>query len=806
MNLNLPLPWWAPRAHAFGSHAPSTLTPSERLLGTLGNPSHPEAKAQARQRFTVLQQQQLLRMLPMALLARALAMPLFACLWPADAWTPWVAALMAALFGVGLAQLVFCLRLPQSGGLTALQRGALLVLASTAAALYAALLLQALALQAEAGRFVLGVFSVVYLGAGTLLYAPVLGVAVGWITSACLAFGLGLAFSSIPGAATAAWLVPVLAVLLSLLAVESAARTRKRLRESDLVEAERQMLALLLHDFEANASDWLWEVDRAGCLVHVSPHLARALGRPAAALLKQAFVGLLDAPGANALDAQAHAPADLARRLETPLAFADWTLAWSLHGQAQWWQLRARPVLNPQGEWLGWRGVTRDITRDITQLVLQQRELQRLALSDSLTGLANRNGFLLDLQRLLAEAKGANVGLMLLDLDHFKQVNESLGHASADEVLAALAQCLKDMAAALNLHVARLDGDEFALCWLDKPGRSQQDPLVLAGTLQATVDLALLNNNRDLDLRASIGLALHAGSPLTAGELMRRADVALIEAKKRGGDQLCRYELALEEAARKRAALVGDLRAAIDADQIELAYQPKWCMASGRLLGVEALARWQHPLCGAVPPFEFVPLAEEAGLIQALGQAVLLRACREAAAWPIAISVAVNVSAVEFDAPDFLPQVRRALAKSGLAPQRLELELTESVFVQDPDRVVQRLQALREEGVSVALDDFGTGYSSLAYLQRLPLSTLKIDRAFVAAMDVQPNSGDAQAIVLAIVQLGRAIGAQTVAEGIETQSQLETLKRLGCHIGQGFMLSRPLTLEQLLQHRALYAL
>jgi diguanylate cyclase (GGDEF)-like protein len=802
MNLNLRLPCSHLRVKAFGSHAPSTLTPSERLLGTLGNPNHPEAKAQARQRFTVLQQQQLLRMLPMALLARALALPLFAWLWPADAWTPWVAALMAALFGVGLAQLGFCLRRPPSGALTALQRGSLMVLASAAAALYAALLLQALALQAEAGRFVLGVFGVVYLGAGTLLYAPVLGVAVGWITSACLLCGLGLAFSRIPGAAAAAWLVPVLAVLLSLLAVESAARTRKRLRESDLVEAERQMLALLLHDFEANASDWLWEVDRAGCLVHVSAHLARALGRPASALLQQAFVGLLDAPDARVVDAQTRGPAELARRLETPLAFADWTLAWSLHGQAQWWQLRARPVLNPQGEWLGWRGVT----RDITQLVLQQRELQRLALTDSLTGLANRNGFLLDLQRLLDEAKGARVGLMQLDLDHFKQVNETLGHATADEVLVALAQCLKDMAAALDLRVARLDGDEFALCWLDKPGRSQQDPLVLAGTLQAALDLSLLHNNRDLDLRASIGLALQAGSPLTAGELMRRADAALIEAKKRGGDQLYRHDLALEEAARQRASMVGDLRAAIDANQIELAYQPKWCMRSGRMVGVEALARWQHPQRGAVPPAEFVPLAEEAGLVQALGQAMLLRACREAAAWPKAISVAVNVSAIEFDAPDFLPQVRRALARSGLAPQRLELELTESVFVQDPERVVQRLQALREEGVSVALDDFGTGYSSLAYLQRLPLSTLKIDRAFVAAMDAQPNSGKAQAIVLAIVQLGRAIGAQTVAEGIETQSQLETLKRLGCHVGQGFILSHPLTLEQLLQHRALYAL
>ena len=457
-------------------------------------------------------------------------------------------------------------------------------------------------------------------------------------------------------------------------------------------------------------------------------------------------------------------------------------------------------MLDPQGEWLGWRGVT----RDTTELVLQQRELKRLALTDTQTGLSNRNGFLVELQGMLRQAEGAEVGLMLLDLDHFKHVNEALGHAEADEVLSALALCLKDMASALDLRVARLDGDEFALCWQEKPGRGQTDPLVLAGTLQAALDLALLNSNRDVDLRASVGMALESGASLSAGELMRRADIALREAKKRGGDQLCRYAAALEDAAQRRAALVAALSAAIDNQGIELAYQPKWCLATGRLVSVEALARWRHPERGPIGPSEFVPLAEEAGLIHALGQAVLLRACREASAWPSSISVAVNVSAAQFDAQDFLPQVRRALAQTGLAPQRLELELTESVLVQDPERVVLRLQALREEGVSVALDDFGTGYSSLAYLQRLPLSTLKIDRAFVAALDAQPPSRNAEAIVLAIVQLGRAIGAQTVAEGIETPSQLETLKRLGCCVGQGYILSRPLSLAQLLEHRALY--
>jgi len=479
----------------------------------------------------------------------------------------------------------------------------------------------------------------------------------------------------------------------------------------------------------------------------------------------------------------------LAQRLMEPVPFADWMLAGTLGGQPHWWRLRARPLLDERGLWCGWRGVA----QDVTELMRQQIELERMALTDIATSLPNRHGFLLALREQLQHIGRTRVVVLVLDLDDFKRVTHALGPTGADAVLLSLAHSLHDLAQACGLEVARLDGDEFALYWFED-GPARLDPMVLAQSLRTTVALCPLPGVRDVKLSASIGLALHAGEGASADELLRQAYLALLQAKRSAQAPVCVYEPAVEEAQRLRAALIQDLRDAVDTRQIELVYQPKLDLNSGALVGLEALARWNHPLRGAIPPAEFVPLAESAGLIQALGQSVLERACLEAAQWPAHVRVAVNVSALQLEADDFIDRVRQALRQGGLAAHRLELELTESVCLRNDDSLVQRLRSLRELGVSIALDDFGTGYSSLAYLQRLPLSTLKVDRAFVTGLDASDRAAAdcARAIVRTVLQLAQAIGAAPVAEGIETPAQLARLREMGCDVGQGFLLGRPM--------------
>jgi diguanylate cyclase (GGDEF)-like protein/PAS domain S-box-containing protein len=742
-----------------------------------------EARAAAARRHQEIQFPGLLAMLPAVSLIRVIALPVCAWLWPGPGLTLGGAALMLTLVLLGLVNLLVWSRFHSGTGRKAAPWLRYSICGSLAfgAVCYALLLLQALPLQTEGGRVVLSVFAVAYLGGGAWMYSAVPMAALGWIGAACLTLGLGLLISPMPESRWLAGLVPLMAVFLTVMVMEARRRTRSRLLEEDRIDAERQMLQLLLHDFETHADDWLWELDRDGLLRHASVRLAQTLGRPARQLLGQPLFELLEADDGSA------GLLALRERLQQARPFSDQLLSWRRAGQPQWWLLRARPLLDANGRWVGWRGVT----RDITELETRNRELQRLALSDTQSGLPNRHALL----RALEEEGGADGGLALLDLDGFRQVNDRLGPQAGDTVLLAVAQRLAELAPPLGMGLARIGGDTFALHWPARSIAARLDAPLLAQTLRAAVEGETPLPESGLELRTSLGLVLGDGLPLPADERLRRADVALGRAKSRGGRQHCIYEPELEQEERERQRLIAALREAMAGQQIELVYQPKCRLADGELVGAEALARWSPPGSGPIPPTVFVPLAESAGLIVALGQAVLQRACREAAAWECPLPVAVNVSAVQFEAPDFVEQVLQALKDSGLSPQRLELELTESVFVQAQEALVDRVRALRALGVAIALDDFGTGYSSLAYLQRLPLSTLKIDRAFVRELD-QEAATPARAIVAAVVQLAAAIGAATVAEGIETDAQREALLQLGCEIGQGFLLARPLPSQQ----------
>ncbi|OAS20199.1 diguanylate cyclase [Methylobacterium platani] len=434
------------------------------------------------------------------------------------------------------------------------------------------------------------------------------------------------------------------------------------------------------------------------------------------------------------------------------------------------------------------RSATLTACVDVTEQRRAERRIAHMALHDALTGLPNRVLF----HRRLAEAvaAGAPVGLLCLDLDHFKLVNDTLGHPAGDALLRQVAERLRACLPAAGL-VARLGGDEFAVL-----GPAGRDALLgLADRIIAALGRPFaLPEFQDVTVGTSIGIALapeHGDDP---DGLLRKADTALYAAKADGRRTRRVFEPAMDAALQRRRALERDLRAAIAADALEVHYQPLVATGDLAVTGCEALLRWRHPERGFVSPAEFIPVAEETGMIAALGEWVLREACREAAGWPGGVRVAVNLSPAQFRTPDLAGTVARALAESGLDPARLELEITEQVMLEETVANVAVLRRLRGLGVRIAIDDFGTGYASLSYLQAFPFDKIKIDRSFTAALG---REATAVAIVQAVIGLGASLGITTLAEGVETEAQLASLRRSGCAEVQGFLFSRPVPADAL---------
>ncbi|MEH3048495.1 putative bifunctional diguanylate cyclase/phosphodiesterase [Sphingomonas adhaesiva] len=420
-------------------------------------------------------------------------------------------------------------------------------------------------------------------------------------------------------------------------------------------------------------------------------------------------------------------------------------------------------------------------------IVERENRIAHLAFHDSLTGLPNRVSLRQMLEQKVERAArtGTQVGVMCLDLDGFKGVNDTLGHPVGDAVLVSFAQLL--LATASDAFVARLGGDEFAIVFLDAQAgeRARSWSRALMERMAEPFDAG----DHQLAIGTSIGIALYPGDGGDAEQLLKNADLALYRAKQEGRSNFRFFEPALDEAARKRHEMELDLRTALKTRQFRLVFQPIVDLKSGRVGCFESLLRWHHPVRGLVSPADFVPIAEETGLIVAIGEWVMHEACRVAAAWPDHVRVAVNVSPLQFRNPGFQAIVLQALARSGLAPKRLEVEITESIFIDGEENVTSVLHRLRAMGVRVALDDFGTGYSSLSYLRSFPFDKIKIDRSFVTGI-----AGDrgATAIVRAIVDLANALDMETTAEGVEDDAQLASLRRQGCSSIQGFLFSRPL--------------
>jgi diguanylate cyclase (GGDEF)-like protein len=427
-----------------------------------------------------------------------------------------------------------------------------------------------------------------------------------------------------------------------------------------------------------------------------------------------------------------------------------------------------------------------------------QEQYRTLAFHDPLTALPNRALFGDRLEQALRRAlrDGLSVGVLFLDLDNFKVVNDSLGHHVGDDLLVQVARrirgCLRDEDTA-----ARFGGDEFAVLVGDisEPSDTQVVADRLAEAMRAPFQIA----GRDVVVTASIGVAVSAAARTDRESLLQAADLAMYRAKSNGRARSELFDPRMAAEADDRLLLEMDLRAAIDQNQLSVVYQPIVSLETGRVCSGEALLRWEHPERGTIGPTRFIPIAEETGLIVSIGAWVLDEACREAMRWPRPescelLAVSVNVSPRQLRDAGLVESVRRALAVSGLPASRLELEVTESAVMNDPDAVRARLEELRSLGVSLSIDDFGTGYSSLGQLRHFPFETLKVDQTFMRGL-----GQDAQntAIVGGVIALARNLGMSVVAEGIETAEQLEHLQALGCDRGQGYFLARPLRAEQL---------
>jgi diguanylate cyclase (GGDEF)-like protein len=447
--------------------------------------------------------------------------------------------------------------------------------------------------------------------------------------------------------------------------------------------------------------------------------------------------------------------------------------------------------------------------QDITELRHAEERIHRLAYFDALTGLPNREYFRnrVDLMARLARRRHRQFALLYLDLVDFKRVNESLGHDVGDEVLRTTARRLLQGLRATDLldmeeaggvteNLARVGGDEFTLVVPDL--RQGEDAAYVARRIIDALSPPLMLQGHEVHAVPSVGIALYPADGEDADTLLKNADMAMYHARRQGAPGCEFFNPSMNAAALRRLGLESELRRAVEREELALHYQPQVDLGTGAVSGLEALLRWSNESLGPVPPAEFIPVAEDSGLIFALGEWVLAGACRQLRAWdadgtPIP-RVAVNVSALQFARPGFVDVVARALAEAGLEAHRLELEVTEGLLMRDADESVRTLNALKDLGVQIAIDDFGTGYSSLSYLKRFPIDCLKIDRAFVTNINTDPDDA---AIAGAVINLAESMRLRVVAEGVETAAQLEALRVRRCAEVQGFLVSRPLPASEL---------
>ncbi len=529
------------------------------------------------------------------------------------------------------------------------------------------------------------------------------------------------------------------------------------------------------------SSDWVWEQDATLRFTYVSKEIER-LGFDTQLVVGQlARIRMLPA-------VQDHDPDEHEARLTARLPFRNFIYGVTTpQGQPVYLRVSGEPIFE-QGEFKGYRGVG----SDVTQATLNAQAVQRLARFDVLTELPNRGMFMDQLHRAVAMAQHtqSEFAVCFIDLDRFKGVNDTLGHFAGDELLRVMGTRLRSLLRPGDL-VARLGGDEFVLL-LAAP--VDTDFLTrLAERALHLLSEPLRLGEHVVQVSGSMGLSLYPGDGGDAPSLLKHADAAMYLAKSRGRNKYQFFSHEISDRTAEFFALEADLRLGVTRDELRLHYQPKFDLASGALCGMEALMRWQHPTRGLLAPGTFIGLAEESGLIVPMGRWLLREACRQIRTWlaeglPVP-RVAINLSLRQFLSETLFEDICAALSEAELPTEALELEITESVLMADPDSVERELMRLHELGVHLAIDDFGTGYSSLAYLKRFPARTLKLDRSFVSGL---PGDRDDCAITQAVIAMAHSLGRRVVAEGVETQAQLDYLRALGCDEIQGFLLGRPM--------------
>jgi len=573
----------------------------------------------------------------------------------------------------------------------------------------------------------------------------------------------------------------LLSLVFVVYSVISARTTINVARERLSLDQEAHKALQFVNEFEMSGRGWFWETNSQGTLSYVSQQLADDFECQPEALFGRQFTDLLsvDSGSENGI----REDRTLGFHLSARFPFSDVVVRAATNEDIHW-SLSGNPIFDANGRFMGFRG----IGTDLTEQRRSEQEISRLARFDSLTGLPNRAMMRQTLEEALRNAARRQKGcaLFLIDLDRFKNVNDTLGHPIGDALLRQVADRLKSV---MGNHgqVGRLGGDEFKAVL---PGTVETGLLeALAKTLIEQVSRPYMIEGHKVSIGASVGICIGDPGRGCADALIRNADLALYAAKAAGRGKHCFYEQSMHSEATDRQALENDLRQAIDRGEMSVVYQPIVRTSGEDVCGFEALVRWDHPVRGAISPAKFIPLAEECGMIEKIGSFVLDTAVEEATHWPDTVRVAVNLSPIQFNNPSIASTVAAALETHKLRAGRLELEITEGVFLADSDATDETFANLKALGVRLALDDFGTGYSSLGYLKKAPFDKIKIDQSFVRGAASTSNRN--AAIIRAIVSLAESLGMDTTAEGVETHDDLQLIRELGVSQIQGYIFGKP---------------
>jgi diguanylate cyclase (GGDEF)-like protein/PAS domain S-box-containing protein len=610
------------------------------------------------------------------------------------------------------------------------------------------------------------------MSAGAISYRTIGPAAMGYVLACTPGAVAGLILSgSFATYSAMGLLLCFMGVLMTSIRANAKSFGQSCLREQEL-NRSRNTIKLLLHDHTEQGADWLLAVDRGGRIVAPSKRFGAAAQRPLETLEGMRFVDLLDDEVTKL---------ELRTRVRKGHSLRNHIASLTIGGERRWWSISGRPMRDGEV-------VFRGVITDITAQRQAEEKVSYMAHYDGLTDLPNRFMFNEHLYHALRQDE--RVALLFMDLDHFKAVNDTLGHGVGDKLLQGAARRMESIVGNKDM-LARLGGDEFAI--LLTGARIETADTIAARVIDAMSKSFALGDH-DVVVGTTIGIAVAPQDGDDVETLLRNADLALYAAKSAGRNRAVRYETGMDEAAQERRLIEMDLRGALGKHEMRLHYQSLVDTSTGKISGYEALVRWIHPGRGIVMPGTFIPIAEETGLIVQLGEWVIRQALQDLADWSDDLSVSINLSPAQMRSPGLISTIISAIATNRIDPARICFEITETVLMQDSDANIETLHKLRDIGVQIALDDFGTGYSSLNYLRSFPFSKIKIDRCFIDEIDSRP---DCQAIVRSVVGLAQSLGMTTTAEGVERLEQVEHLRLQGCSEVQGFLYSKAVPADQL---------